>query len=229
MVSDCQVRGLLLEALAFCGGDMRTIVYIDGFNLYFGCLKGTPHKWLDLQQVFHKVLSPRNTIEKIKYFTARVQPSAKNPSIHIRQEAYLQALGMHCPLVEIHHGHYLRHRIRMENANPPPNTVEVWKNEEKGSDVNLAVHLLNDSWSNAFDCAVVVSNDSDLCEAMRLVKLNHPGKTIGLVTPGAPKRKTSVELRRHADFQREIRTSAVAASQLPANIPGSTISKPAAW
>jgi hypothetical protein len=50
----------------------------------------------------------------------------------------------------------------MENAYPPPNSVTVWKNEEKGSDVNLAVHLLDDSWRSGFDCAVIVSNDSDL-------------------------------------------------------------------
>jgi uncharacterized LabA/DUF88 family protein len=61
----------------------------------------------------------------------------------------------------------------MENAHPPPIQVEVWKNEEKGSDVNLALHLLNDAWQDAFDCAVVVSNDSDLAEALRMVKAIH--------------------------------------------------------
>lgn len=48
--------------------------------------------------------------------------------------------------------------------------VNIIKTEEKGSDVNLAVHPLNDGWLDAYDCAVVVSNDSDLAEAMRLVK-----------------------------------------------------------
>ena len=27
---------------------MKTYMYVDAFNLYFGCVKGTPHKWLDL-------------------------------------------------------------------------------------------------------------------------------------------------------------------------------------
>ena len=27
---------------------MRTVVYVDGFNLYYGALKGTSWKWLDL-------------------------------------------------------------------------------------------------------------------------------------------------------------------------------------
>ena len=41
----------------------------------------------------------------------------------------------------------------MDNPNPPPNTLEVWKTEEKGSDVNLAVHMLNDAWLNKYDVA----------------------------------------------------------------------------
>ncbi|WP_205960360.1 NYN domain-containing protein [Ramlibacter henchirensis] len=106
--------------------------------------------------------------------------------------------------------------------------MQVWKNEEKGSDVNLALHLLNDAWQDAYDCAVVVSNDSDLCEAMRLVKAQH-NKVIGLITPGAPVRKTSMQLKQHSDFTRQIRTSALQASQLPSHIPGTTITKPATW
>ena len=76
-------------------------------------------------------------------------------------------------------------------------TASVIKTEEKGSDVNLAVHLLNDNWPDAYDCAVVGSNDSDIAEAMRLVR-HHHGKRTGLITPG--KRKSSNQLRTHADF-----------------------------
>ena len=50
------------------------------------------------------------------------------------------------------------------------NLIEVFRTEEKGSDVNLAVHLVNDVHQNTFDCAVVISNDSDLAKAMRIVK-----------------------------------------------------------
>lgn len=48
--------------------------------------------------------------------------------------------------------------------------VDIIKTEEKGSDVNLAVHLLNDAWQNVYDCAVVLSNDSDLKEAITLIQ-----------------------------------------------------------
>ena len=206
----------------------RTIVYVDGFNFYYGTVRGTPWKWLDPVALFQKVLGPQNTLIKIKYFTARVKPSTRDPHVNVRQDVYLRALQAYCPLVELHFGHFLRHRIAMEHANPPPNSVYVWKNEEKGSDVNLALHVLNDAWQNAYDCAVIASNDSDLAEALRLVKVqNH--KLIGLVTPGAPARIPSQQLRQYADFVKPIRTQMLQSSQLPDPIPTTTIRKPPSW
>ena len=207
----------------------KTIVYIDGFNLYYGQLKGTPYKWLDLVRLFQLVLGAQKNIIQIKYFTARVKPTPTDPDVHIRQDAYFRAIQANCPLVTLHFGHFLRHKVRMENASRPPATWEVWKTEEKGSDVNLALHVLNDAWQDAYECAVIVSNDSDLCESLRLVKHHHPQKNVGLITPGAPTRQTSRQLAAHADFQRPIRSSALAASQLPNLIPGTTITKPLAW
>lgn len=207
---------------------IRTIVYIDGFNFYYGAIKGTQWKWLNPVELFQNVLGAQNELVKVKYFTARVQPTPNDPDVNIRQDAYLRALKAHCPLIELHYGHFLRHKIPMENANPPPSSVQVWKNEEKGSDVNLALHVLNDAWLDAYDCAVIVSNDSDLADSLRLVKEQHK-KVIGLVTPGAPGRKTSRQLAQYADFIKSIRTWALKASQLPNPIPEVNIHKPASW
>ena len=44
---------------------MRTFVYVDGFNLYYGALKGTPWKWLDLPALFAKVLQPHPLARRI--------------------------------------------------------------------------------------------------------------------------------------------------------------------
>ena len=206
----------------------RTTVYIDGFNLFYGQLKGTAWKWLNPEKLFQQLLGRENRVSTIKLFTARVYETANNPDVATRQDAYFRALDLFCPTVEFHFGHFLRHKVWMENANPPPAQVAVWKNEEKGSDVNLALHLLNDAWQDAYDCAVIVSNDSDLAEALRLVKTRHQ-KLIGLVTPGAPRRKTSRQLQQYADFIKPIRTWMLQTSQLPNPIPGSHVYKPAAW
>ncbi len=37
----------------------RTIVYVDGFNFYYGEVRGTPWKWLDPVALFQKVLGPQ--------------------------------------------------------------------------------------------------------------------------------------------------------------------------
>jgi uncharacterized LabA/DUF88 family protein len=96
----------------------------------------------------------------------------------------------------------------------------------KGSDVNLAVHLLNDAWLDKYDCGVIVSNDSDLAEAMRLIRLQHQ-KVLGVVTPNTG--KTSKQLSIHAHFVRHVRQGVLQASQLPDPIPGTSIYKPKAW
>ena len=207
---------------------MRTFVYVDGFNLYYGALRGTPWRWLDPVALFEKVLRPHHSIVAVKYFAARVSGTHGDPSKPQRQNAYLRAMQHFRPEVEVYFGHFLSHTVRMPLARPTGGrrTAKVVRTEEKGSDVNLAVHLLNDAWLDLYDCAVVVSNDSDLAEAMRLVK-QHRGKSIGLVTPG--NREPSRQLLAHAAFARRIRVSGLRSSQLPDPIPGTNIRKPSGW
>jgi hypothetical protein len=50
---------------------MRTRVYVDGYNLYYACLKGSAYKWLDPLALVRNQL-PRNTIDMLRYFTARL-------------------------------------------------------------------------------------------------------------------------------------------------------------
>ena len=208
---------------------MRTSIYIDGFNFYYGTVKGTPYKWLDFKSLFSKILKPHHTITSIKYFTALVSGTPQDPDKTIRQKTFLRALSAHIPEFEVFYGMFLSHEVSAPLAHPENNMrfARVIKTEEKGSDVNLAVQLLNDAWLDAFDCAVVVSNDSDLAEAMRLVKVHHSQKLMGLITPGD--RKTSKQLKAHADFVRSIRPGAIKSSQLPDPIPGTNIHKPFAW
>jgi hypothetical protein len=84
---------------------MRTRVYVDGFNLYYGAVKGTPFKWLNLVELARQVLPPGHTIDKLKYFTARVS-GASDSGAPARQQAYLSALRT-LPEVEVHFGNFL--------------------------------------------------------------------------------------------------------------------------
>lgn len=207
---------------------MRTSVYIDGFNLYYRALKGTPYKWLDLKKLASNLLQPQHQITNIKYFTAivsgRIDPHQPN-----RQKTYIRALEKFIPEFSVHYGHFLSHEVFMPEApiSSPVSFAKVYKTEEKGSDVNLAIHLLNDAWLNKYDCAVIISNDSDLAEALRLVRSQN-GKTIGLLSPlikGHPSR----ELQKYAHFVKRIRMGVLKRSQLPPTIPNTTIYKPNNW
>lgn len=214
-------------------GRMRTYIYIDGFNFYYGAVKGTPYKWLDFKALFQKLLSPKHQIQALKYFTALVSGKL-DPDQPIRQKTFIRALEKHIPEISVHYGAFLSHTICQPLAKSIDWQVfgkeirfaRVIKTEEKGSDVNLAVHMLHDAWLDLYDCAVVVSNDSDLAESLRLVKTHH-GKMIGLV--GFQNRHPSKELQKYTNFYKEIREGVLAASQLPDPIPGTTIRKPSIW
>lgn len=177
------------------------------------------------------MLGPRHEIARIKYFTARVEASAGDPSKPERQETYLRALRERrpdIPPVESYFGHFLRHTVPMPLAPFGSGMANVIKTQEKGSNVNLAVHLLNDAWLDAYECAVVVSNDSDLAEAMRLARVR--GKVIGPTPPVMKKgRKPSEALRQQCDFVRRLRLNHLERAQMPDTVPGTDLSKPSSW
>jgi len=193
---------------------MRTTIYVDGFNLYYGCLKNTKYRWLNLEELFRNILQDDHKIEKIHYFTAKLKSSSHDSTAPDRQKAYLNALRT-LPAVKIHYGHFAIHQKSMPKAEPPHERVEVIKTEEKGSDVNLSVHLLNDAWLDRYDCAIVVTNDSDMTEALKLVKQEFPQKSIGLISPF--KTHTS-GLKRYAKFSEIISEQALRKSQFPSPV-----------
>jgi uncharacterized LabA/DUF88 family protein len=210
---------------------MRTYVYVDGFNLYYGALKGSHYKWLDLKALFTSILRPQNQIQEIKYYTARVSARPGDPDAPTRQDIYLKSLEYYIPELTIIEGRFLQKQVTMRLATPIAGKqfAKVIKTEEKGSDVNLAVHLVNDGWQNRYDCAVVCSNDGDLSEAVRIVR-RELHKTVLLAVPGDPaKRPPSVELKRWASYTIQIKPGSFAAAQLPNPIPGTTFHKPSAW
>ena len=208
---------------------MRTSVYIDGLNLYHGCVKDTQFKWLDLVKFCQHIVGRRYRIDTVKYFTAKVQDRSHDPQASQRQMTYINALEHTYPdIISVFYGYFSSNVKRMRVANPPPNTVEVIKTEEKGTDVNLSTHFLNDAWLNDYECGVILSNDADMVEAMRLVQHHHPRKDIGLINPFL-QGSTLQSLKDQADFVRKVRRGNLAGAQLPERIPGSNYQKPEAW
>lgn len=210
---------------------MRTYVYIDGFNFYHGAVKGTPYKWLDFMALFRLELYPHYQIELIKYFTAYVSRRPHDPQQPDRQKIYLKALRRHLGnRVEIILGQFRSHQKLVTVTTPQGDQIQgsAIRTEEKGSDVNLAVHLVNDAWHDRYDSAVVVSNDSDVAAALKIVR-DERNKEVVLLTPPKFQRQRSKELKKVCTRSMTIRNSNLAASQLPDPIPGTNLHKPAVW
>ncbi len=159
---------------------MKTFLYIDGFNLYYSSLKNTPLRWLNPLALVARVF-PRNSIAAMKYFTARVEARPTDPDQPNRQALYWRALRT-LPCCEIIEGHFRVRQVQAALVNPPPPFVRVFKTEEKGSDVNLASHLLMDGFLGHYECAIVISGDSDLITPIRMVKEVFK-KPVGVLNP----------------------------------------------
>lgn len=190
---------------------LKTNVYVDGFNLYYGCLRNSPHKWLDLAK-FCQVLLPKNHIHRIRYFTAPLTPRPNDPSQGQRQQTYLRALRT-IPNVSITMGHFLTKKQWMMKADLT-GKVQVMKTEEKGSDVNLASYILTDAYESDYDILVVISNDSDLTYPIDYAK-RRLGKIVGILNPHE---NPSYQLKTVATFYKKIRPAALAASQFPPSL-----------
>lgn len=206
---------------------MATHVYVDGFNLYYGSVKGTQYKWLDVAALC-KTLLPNDSIDLIRYFTARVN-ARNDPITPQRQDVYLRALAT-TPNLTIHYGHYLTHAIAMRLERPPAvgsPYVRVMKTEEKGSDVNLASFLLLDAAKGKCDVAVLITNDSDLKVPIEIAQQEF-GLTVGVINPHPPNRRSRA-LR--PTFFKQIREGALRSCQFSDQLADSKgqISKPAAW
>jgi uncharacterized LabA/DUF88 family protein len=207
---------------------VKTNFYIDAFNLFYGALKGGSNKWLDPAALFGRVF-PRNEINRIRYFTARVEnrpPDFRQPE---RQATYFRALQT-IPNLSIHYGQYRTRPTHMPLAKPRalgPRTVRVLKTEEKGSDVNLASYLLLDAFREDCEVAVVVSNDADLKTPIELA-IGELGIRVGVLNPHPPERR-SLDLR--PTFFKQLRQGPIAASQFAPLLHDSSgeIRKPADW
>jgi hypothetical protein len=181
--------------------------------------------------LFRQILPAGCDVGQVNYYIARVTPLPHDQTAPIRQDIYLRALRAHCgAALRICEGHFSVKKVRMPLASNSAQIVEVIKSEEKGSDVNLAVDLVNDAWCGKYECAAVVSNDADLARALKIAK-QQLRKQIILCTPGHGSRTPLISLKRWSHQQLPIRPADLAASQMPNPVISGfhRISKPAGW
>lgn len=227
---------------------LRTRIYIDGYNLYYGCLKSTPYKWLDLMTLFEQCILPSSAPAEstllplgIKFFTAKILEKAAKALDSVSSQArYHTALRkLYSERIELIEGYYSLIESKARLVHPAaPNTwprdcqeTLVWKLEEKQSDVNLALQAYHDAITGAVDQVVIVTNDTDIAPALHLIR-TYTTVQIGLVVPSrSQQRIPNSELVELAHWVRtHIPLKELARSQLPRVIPGrKPTMKPESW
>ncbi len=204
----------------------RVVVYVDGFNLYFGLRsKGwKKYYWLDLLALATSLLKEnQQELIQVHYFTSRICDNGRNSEDIQRQTTYLEALATF-PKVVSHFGHYL------EKPRLCKTCGAKWKDyEEKMTDVNIAVQMLTDAFEDHFDTALLVSGDSDLTTPVSRILARFPDKKIIVALP--PNRR-SHQLTKAATGYFVINETAFRRSQLPMEVQradGYVLQRPIYW
>jgi uncharacterized LabA/DUF88 family protein len=218
---------------------MRTVIYVDGFNLYYSVLRRTNLKWLDLVALFRDhVLDSNAQLLEVRYYTAPILARmSDDPQSVQRQRIYLQALRkMHPNQLKIIEGRIavttpFQRLVRPIAGASDISRVQVYDFNEKKTDVNLASDLLAGAWTGAFDQAVICSNDTDLEPALATLRKYHPQLRLGIVAPvrGSDNRYIAADLKQHADWSKALSMVHISNAQLPERIPASSLRRPETW
>ena len=212
---------------------MRTLVYIDGFNFYYGRLKSTPFKWLNFYTLFDNhlihTIAPESELLAVKFFTADIKANFSrlgNVSEHSQRIYHNALLAASSPGdIEIIKGYYSSELSKPPLYKKPPNkdeTVEVWKLEEKQTDVKMALSIYHDVVTNACDQVVICTNDTDLVPVLELLKEHYPHIKIGAIIPTSKGsgRQANASIIKLADWSRKyITDDELRACLLPNSIP----------
>jgi hypothetical protein len=231
------------------------IVYVDGLNFYPAVRNRPETKWVDFHALAYRLVPRSGSVSKVKYFTSQISEKAAEDSDAPRRQRVL-IRAVRATGVEVLEGKFkvpdgwraISSKGNWEDRLRPPLPVEVldgygdhfathdfrpWKArvelpQEKFTDVAIASHLLRDFYRGACDCAIVVSNDSDLSPAIELAVKD--GHHVGVFSPMGT---VSRDLAKVSSWAKPLRVELLAQCQMPDEvpIPGSsrTLNRPASW
>ena len=200
-------------------------MYVDGFNLFYGMrTRGWKrYYWLDLQKLAENLLRPNQSLKTVRYFTASLIRGPADAEKWSSQQNYLEVLET-LPGLSVHYGYFQPKEVTCRNCG------NVWRTyEEKMTDVNISVALLNDAHDNLFDTAIIISADSDLVGPVQAVLDRYPDKRVIAAFP--PERK-SKHLRQVVNASFTIGRNKLRDSQFPHEVTradGFALRRPLSW
>lgn len=212
----------------------RVMVYVDGFNLYYGLRERgwRRYYWLNLQSLARNLLRNNQKLVGVKYFTARISAGDRSTPLRLREKmeakrrrqlVFLEALET-LEDIRIFEGHYLSKVISC------PKCSYSWnKPEEKMTDVCIATELITDAFGNRYDTALILSGDSDLVPSVLAVLTEFDDKKIVIAFPP---RRVSDRLKQVASAYFTIGEAKLRQSMFPDEIrkpDGYILKRPEEW
>jgi len=194
--------------------------YIDGFNVYYSLnnRRYRKYKWLDYRKLAQTIIGTDDNISGLLYFTTFVN---WKPDSVIRHKQYIKVLRS--AGVEVVFGRFLRKKVRCHVCGK-----YYYTREEKQTDVNIALRLVSDAVNDLYDCAVIISGDTDLIPVIETVHKLTPEKEVGVLFP---LRRYNNSLERATDFAATMREKMLACCQFPQQVKcgNVVITRPDSW
>ena len=200
----------------------RVYAFIDGFNLYHA-LDASPSyrqfKWISLTKLVSCYLQKSDNLAGVEYFTTLATWDAGKVARHQLFIRVNEEQG-----VNVIYGEFKRKDRFCSLCHR-----RFTSREEKQTDVNIALRLLEVAIQDRYDRAIIVSGDTDLIPAIKTVTRTFPSKKIGAVIPIG---RASEDLKKQADFYHKMKFKHLVDSRLDDNHTmkdGSTVICPANW
>lgn len=184
----------------------RVSAFIDGFNLYHAlkALRDNRLKWLDLHSLSNALVRPKSQqLTAVYYFSAYATWLPQQAQRHAAYVTALTARGV-TPVM----GNFKRKDRSCRSCG-----ARWTGHEEKETDVNIALRLLSEAEDDTYDVALLVTRDSDIAPAVRMVRSRHPKREIIVVAP--PQAGHSTELIQAATAKAKLTVDQVRRSLLP--------------
>ena len=215
---------------------MRRVSFlVDGLNLYFSLvemqgLTKKPSKWLDLREMCEGFLAAiaerlgtRVELAQIHYFAAYVTAGTAHDRVVLeRQRTYVAAIES--TGVSVTMSPFKKRDLRCHHCK----TV-FKREEEKETDVAMAVKLLEILLTGEASIAVMITGDTDFRPAISTARRLFPESSIGIITPFL---RHTTEMQEVGDFHFKVSQRLVHASQFPnpLRLPdGRVLAKPQGW
>ena len=160
----------------------QVIVYVDGYNFYYGLRNGgvkwKRFYWLDIVKFFERMMLPNQELVEVNYYSARPlddQQAADNQDV-------LFSANLLNPKFKLHLGRYKKKKFKCQNCGFKNKTYE-----EKESDVRVATGMLVDMYKKRCDITIVVSADSDMIPSVEIIKQAAPEHPVHVFVPPTQK------------------------------------------